>query len=45
MLPKIYFTKQDKPYEKIRQSKRSGRTENRAEQKIRQSKNIKQTKR
>lgn len=45
MLPKIYFTKQDKPYEKIRQNKRSGRTKDQAEQKIRQRKNIKQTKR
>ena len=45
MLPKIYFTKQDKPYEKIRQSERSGRAKDQAERKIRQSENIKRTNR
>lgn len=45
MLPKIYFTKQDKPYEKIGQSGRSGRAKDQAAQKIGQRKNIKQTKR
>lgn len=38
IIPKIYFTKQDKPYEKIRQSKRSGRAKDQAAQKIGQSK-------
>lgn len=45
MLPKIYFTKQDKPYEKIGQSRRSGRTKDRAKQKYKATQKIKLEKR
>lgn len=45
MLPKIYFTKQDKPYEKIRQSKKSGRAEDLTAQKYKANQKIKLEKR
>lgn len=45
MLPKIYFTKQDKPYEKIRQSKRLGSAKDLAAQKYKANQKIKLEKR
>lgn len=41
MLPKIYFTKQDKPYEKIGQSGRSGSAKDQAAQKYKANQKIK----